>query len=845
MRSIHAVIPAMCLLVSLQSGSQIADPQAEIIEVPAGDRFLRWQAKAGHTYFIQTSDPNTHLENWIWTPCIESRAVDIAITYEIGTTAEKAFFRIHHTVQSPPPGVRLEDWDADGDGLSNAFELSIQTDPLNPDTSGDGIPDGWAFVHGLNPLLDNSAGFFQSTESTNLAAYQAGVQANPNATLADYDGDFRNNEDDVDPNDADLNWQRAGEASYVLIDLDVPPTAGQARDINDKGEVLFDTGIWSGGEWIPIDAEPYQGIRPGPGENNDSNYEVNASNWMFFNDAGQLTGYADLAYSGGPHSGQIGTVLQWTPGDPYSRHAPSALPFFDYNDGEASPIGISDDGTVFSRFAYPALGGAEPVSTARILVTAANGTHQSLLSGADGWHPIGSHAHSDVSGNGWLVANTASTLNGAADYRLALWNPSQALVSLPAQGNSFFFPLHLADLDEGQLLMAAGTQGGIDSEVFLSESGTTRHLPSLSGKDIRLFAGDGTGITSDGKLWRNGELIPMRDLCQQWDELLDGGWNLEALKANKFGVYLIQATHPQEPEPRLFLLPPVEITAAFGYGPEIPEDGGILDSRQLLEAYLNGIKVGRQGDVWAVTGKNTLGNDRIWGVEIVSDQDKLGAALTSGGRYVVFDGHSNYGFGPDFLGAVNITRVSDFTNYGSKYTDVSLTFRKLLRNPQNPTDPLNFGDTYGNLEIPDTEIALAPKNYKALRMDEERFPNIDGVGLGQAFPMQGEGFDAWHYRNEEGAKRLMINAPKTDLPAKLGYRTFFYNACSSGVDYIENFKHGEFIYTTQSCFVHKGTKVFIQGVVEGKPAEQILPLLNTPAVGGGGVGEIIYKLERF
>jgi hypothetical protein len=235
------------------------------------------------------------------------------------------------------------------------------------------------------------------------------------------------------------------------------------------------------------------------------------------------------------------------------------LPFFDYNDGEASPIGISDNGKVFSRFAYPALGGPEPVSTARILVTAANGTHQGLLSGQDGWHPIGSHGHSDVSGNGWLVANTASALFSAANHRLALWNPSQALVSLPAQANGFFYPLHLANLDEGQLLIAAGTQSGTGSEVFLSESGTARHLPSLTGKNIRLFAGDGTGMTSDGKLWRNGKLIPMRDLCQRWDELLDGGWNLEALKANKFGVYLIQATHPQDAEPRSFILPPVEI----------------------------------------------------------------------------------------------------------------------------------------------------------------------------------------------------------------------------------------------------------------------------------------------
>ena len=108
----------------------------------------------------------------------------------------------------------------------------------------------------------------------------------------------------------------------------------------------------------------------------------------------------------------------------------------------------------------------------------------------------------------------------------------------------------------------------------------------------------------------------------------------------------------------------MEITVAFGEGPDIPPNAGNQNSRELLEAYLDGIKVARQGDVWAVNGKDAQGNDKIWGVEIVSDEDKLNAALSSGGRYVVFDGHSNFGFGPDFLGADQINRISDFTNFG-------------------------------------------------------------------------------------------------------------------------------------------------------------------------------------
>ena len=42
--------------------------------------------------------------------------------------------------------------DCDNDGLTNAQELSLGTDPLNPDSDGDGVKDGTEVIYGTNPL---------------------------------------------------------------------------------------------------------------------------------------------------------------------------------------------------------------------------------------------------------------------------------------------------------------------------------------------------------------------------------------------------------------------------------------------------------------------------------------------------------------------------------------------------------------------------------------------------------------------------------------------------------------------------------------------------------------------
>jgi hypothetical protein len=227
-------------LLSAPCACSQAVGEAEVVIV-AADVFLRWYGRGGRTYFIQAADPNgpllgnDPLQRWVWQDVIEFGNNE-EISYEVGSTAGKGFFRLHSTGQSPPPGVSLEDWDADGDGLSNALELQLQTHPLHPDTSGDGIPDGWAHAHGLNPLANNAAGFFQGGGLTNLQAFQAGVQGHPAATLANLDGDSLDNEVDADPRERVIDWAPTGHPAFAAIELDV----------NDVEELLLDDFTESG-----------------------------------------------------------------------------------------------------------------------------------------------------------------------------------------------------------------------------------------------------------------------------------------------------------------------------------------------------------------------------------------------------------------------------------------------------------------------------------------------------------------------------------------------------------------------------------------------------------------------
>jgi Big-like domain-containing protein/nidogen-like/alpha/beta hydrolase family protein DUF900/thrombospondin type 3 repeat protein len=62
--------------------------------------------------------------------------------------------------------------DDDGDTLTNAQERTLGTNPANPDTDGDGMPDGWEVANNLNPLANDASLDFDGDGFTNLQEYQ-------------------------------------------------------------------------------------------------------------------------------------------------------------------------------------------------------------------------------------------------------------------------------------------------------------------------------------------------------------------------------------------------------------------------------------------------------------------------------------------------------------------------------------------------------------------------------------------------------------------------------------------------------------------------------------------------
>jgi hypothetical protein len=151
-------------------------------------------------------------------------------------------------------------------------------------------------------------------------------------------------------------------------------------------------------------------------------------------------------------------------------------------------------------------------------------------------------------------------------------------------------------------------------------------------------------------------------------------------------------------------------------------------------------------------------------------------------------------------------------------------------------------------------LVIAPSDVKGEVQNEPvphmqarwKFESNHGVSAGNSLSKVGMGLGEFHFITTETlSKRVIISAPDDDLPP-LRYKTFFYNACSSGPHFIKNFQHGEFIYTNRSCAVFDATPLYVKGIIEGKTTAEILQILEEAnADGEFNSGVQTYEVKSF
>ena len=93
----------------------------------------------GRVYFFQCSADQ---QTWLYGNTVKLGTTGTPLKYTIApVSGQKHFFRLKYTPETNHTTGATGD--IDSDGLSNTAELAAGTEPFNPDSDYDGMPDGW------------------------------------------------------------------------------------------------------------------------------------------------------------------------------------------------------------------------------------------------------------------------------------------------------------------------------------------------------------------------------------------------------------------------------------------------------------------------------------------------------------------------------------------------------------------------------------------------------------------------------------------------------------------------------------------------------------------------------
>jgi hypothetical protein len=156
-------------------------------------------------------------------------------TFIVDETNPNAILNVIYVPAAPPP----VDVDSDGDGLSDAQEVELGTDPANPDTDEDGLFDGAEVTAGTGPTLYDSDGdgFGDNAEVANGSDPNDPASVPPGEPTVDTDGDLL-----TDAQEAELG------TNPELADSD-------GDGLSDFAEVGFEPGSATGTDPLLTDTD--------------------------------------------------------------------------------------------------------------------------------------------------------------------------------------------------------------------------------------------------------------------------------------------------------------------------------------------------------------------------------------------------------------------------------------------------------------------------------------------------------------------------------------------------------------------------------------------------------------
>ncbi|NER17328.1 gliding motility-associated C-terminal domain-containing protein [Spongiivirga citrea] len=191
---------------------------------------LRWYSDAKLTRPISTTDPDNSTNSDFRVTSTDDVTTTVSVTETINSY-ESAVAVVTLTVDNTE-----NSYDQDNDGLTNAEEAIVGTDPLRADSDGDGIYDGDEIINGTNPTdsdsdadgLDNEEEQILGTDLNNNDTDGDGIDDGLEVDLgsdprnADSDGDgSSDSEENLDENGNVHNGDCDNDGILDLLDPDL------------------------------------------------------------------------------------------------------------------------------------------------------------------------------------------------------------------------------------------------------------------------------------------------------------------------------------------------------------------------------------------------------------------------------------------------------------------------------------------------------------------------------------------------------------------------------------------------------------------------------------------------